>query len=114
LYRIFNSVDQRGSSPLFQSLEQTVPSALLATIDRARKSVESRSPLEGERLIKEVRQCVTRLKRAQLKQLNIELQSLYNEAKEAGDRALMRQYQLKMRVTQRELLTIDSAVRMHL
>ena len=114
LYRIFNSVDQRGSSPLFQSLEQTVPSALLATIDRARKSVESRSPLDGARLIKEVRQCVTRLKRAQLKQLNIELQSLYNEAKEAGDVALMRQYQLKMRVTQRELLTIDSAVRMHL
>src|SRR5947199_1252796 len=70
LYRIFNSVDQRGSSPLFQSLEQTVPSALLATIDRARKSIESRSPLEGAGLAKEAVQCATRLKRARLLQLN--------------------------------------------
>src|SRR6266436_8801868 len=52
LYHILNSVYQRGSSPLHQSFEQHVPSALLATIARARKSVESKSPLSGTSLIK--------------------------------------------------------------
>ncbi len=66
LYRIFNSVYQRDASPLFQSFEQFVPSALLESVDRARKSVESRSPLEGAGLVKDAVQCATRLKRARL------------------------------------------------
>src|SRR5258707_7527652 len=41
LYHIFNSVHQRDSSPLFQSFEQFVPPALLETVARARRNVES-------------------------------------------------------------------------
>ncbi len=113
LYRIFNSVNHRGSSPLFQTLEQVVPSALLTTVERAQKSVESGSPLDGVGLVKAAVQCATRLKRAQLLQLNTELQYLLSEAKEAGDAVLARQYQQQMQATQRELRTITSAVRLH-
>ena len=113
LYRIFNSVDQRGSSPLFQSLEQTVPSALLATIDRARKSVESRSPLEGAGLAKEAVQCATRLKRARLLQLNTELQYLMKEAKDAGELEAVQQFQQQLLAIHRKLRTIDSAMHLH-
>ncbi len=113
LYRIFNSVDQRGSSPLFQSLEQTVPSALLATIDRARKSVESRSPKEGAGLAKEAVQCATRLKRAQLLQSNTELQYLMKEAKDAGESEAVQQFQQQLLAIHRQLRTIDSAMHLH-
>src|SRR5260370_33115771 len=91
LYRIFNSVYQRDSSPLFQSFEQFVPSALLETVIRARKSVESRSPLEASGLVKAAVQCATSLKRAHLLQSNTELQYLVRGAEEAGDVAAVQQ-----------------------
>ena len=112
LYRIFNSVYQRDASPLFQSFEQFVPSALLASVDRVRKSVESRSPLEGAGLVKDAVQCATRLKRARLIQSNTELQYLVRGAKEVGDGASMQQLQRRLMDIHRQLRTIDSA--MHL
>ena len=112
LYRIFNSVYQRDASPLFQSFEQFVPSALLETVDRVRKSVESRSPLEGAGLVKDAVQCATRLKRARLLQSNTELQYLVRGAKEVGDGAGMQQLQQQLMDIHRQLRTIDSA--MHL
>ena len=112
LYRIFNSVYQRDASPLFQSFEQFVPSALLESVDRARKSVESRSPLEGAGLVKDAVQCATRLKRARLLQSNTELQYLVRGAKEVGDDAIMQQLQQQLMDIHRQLRTIDSA--MHL
>ena len=112
LYRFFNSVDQRGSSPLFQSIEQAVPSALLTTIDRARKSIESRSPLDGAGLQKEAIQCATRLKRARLLQQNMELQLLMREAENAGEVEAAQQFRRQFSNIHRELRTIDSA--MHL
>ncbi|MGZ3615882.1 MAG: DNA primase [Ktedonobacteraceae bacterium] len=112
LYRIFNSVYQRDASPLFQSFEQFVPSALLETVDRVRKSVESRSPLEGAGLVKDAVQCATRLKRARLLQSNTELQYLVWGAKEVGDGAGMQQLQQQLMDIHRQLRTIDSA--MHL
>ena len=112
LYRIFNSVYQRDSSPLFQSFEQFVPSALLETVARAQKSVESRSPLEGSGLVKAAVQCATRLKRARLVQSNTELQYLMRGAKEAGDVAAVQQFQGQLLDIHRQLRTIDSA--MHL
>ncbi len=112
LYRIFNSVYQRDSSPLFQSFEQSVPSALLETVARARKSVESRSPLEGSGLVKAAVQCATRLKRARLVQSNTELQYLMRGATEAGDAAAIQQFQRQLLDIHRQLRTIDSA--MHL
>jgi DNA primase len=111
LYRIFNSVYQRDASPLFQSFEQFVPSALLESVDRARKSVESRSPLEGTGLVKDAVQCATRLKRARLLQSNTELQYLVRGAEEDGDGATVQQLQHLMDI-HRQLRTIDSA--MHL
>ncbi len=113
LYRYFNSVDQRGSSPLFQSIEQAVPSALLTTIDRARKSVESRSPLDGAGLLKAAIQCATRLKRARLLQLNMELQLLMREAESAGEVEAGRQLRRQFSTIHRELRTIDSAMHLH-
>src|SRR5579863_2781065 len=113
LYRFFNSVDQRGSSPLFQSIEQAVPSALLTTIDRARKSVESRSPLDGAGLVKAAVQCATRLKRARLLQLNMELQHLMREAENAGEVEAVQQFRRQFSTIHRELRTIDSAMHLH-
>jgi len=112
LYRIFNSVYQRDASPLFLSFEQFVPSALLETVARARKSVESRSPLEGAGLVKAAVQCATRLKRARLLQSNTELQYLVRGATEAGDVAVVQQLQQQLVNIHRQLRTIDSA--MHL
>jgi DNA primase len=113
LYRFFNSVDQRGSSPLFQSIEQAVPSALLTTIDRARKSVESGSPLDGAGLQKAAVQCATRLKRARLLQQNMELQLLMREAENAGEVEAAQQFRRQFSTIYRELRTIDSAMHLH-
>ena len=112
LYRVFNSVYQRDASPLFQSFEQFVPSALLESVNRARKSVESRSPLEGAGLVKDAVQCATRLKRARLVQSNTELQYLVRGAKEVGNGAAVQQLQQQLMDIHRQLRTIDSA--MHL
>jgi DNA primase len=112
LYRIFNAVYQRDASPLFQSFEQFVPSALLETVARARKSVESRSSLEGAGLVNDAVQCATRLKRASLLQSNTELQYRMLGAKEAGDVATEQQSQRQLLDIHRQLRTIDSA--MHL
>ncbi len=112
LYRIINSIYQRGSSPLHQPFEEYVPSALLATMARARENVESRSPLEGTGLIKSARQCATRLKRTRLLQLNTELRNLIRDATEAGDVASVQQYQRQLLGVYQQLRTIDSA--MHL
>ncbi len=112
LYRIINTVYQRGSSPLHQPFEEYVPSVLLATMARAQKNVESRSPLEGTGLIKSAVQCATRLKRARLLQQNTELRNLMREAREAGDVATMQQFQQQLQEIYRQLRTIDSA--MHL
>src|SRR5712692_7275762 len=112
LYHIFNSVYQRDSSPLFQSIEQFVPSALLETVARALESVGSGSPLDGAGLVKAAVQCATRLKRARLLQSNTELQYLIRGATEAGESATVRQLQQQSLEIHRQLRTIDSA--MHL
>lgn len=112
LYRIFNSVYQRDSSPLFQSFEQFVPSALLETVARARESVGSGSPLDGAGLVKAAVQCATRLKRARLLQSNTELQYLMRGATEVGDSATVQQLRQQSLEIHRQLRTIDSA--MHL
>jgi len=112
LYRIFNSVYQRDASPLFQSFEQFVPSALLETVARARKSVESRTPLEGAGLVNDAVQCATRLKRASLLQSNTELRYLERGATETGDVAAVQQFRRQLLDIHRQLRTIDSA--MHL
>jgi DNA primase len=112
LYHIFNSVHQRDSSPLFQSFEQFVPPALLETVARARKSVETGALLDGAGLVRMARQCATRLKRARLIQSNTELQYLVRGAAEAGDSAVKQQLQRQLLDIHRQLRTIDSA--MHL
>jgi DNA primase len=105
-------VYSRGSSPLHPPFEQFVPSALLATVARAQNYVKSKSPLEGAGLVKAAVQCATRLKRARLVQLNTELQFVMNEAKEAGDVALVQQFRRQLLAIHQQLRTIDSA--MHL
>jgi len=112
LYHIFNSVYQRDSSPLFQSIEQFVPSALLETVARARECIESGSPLDGAGLVKAAVQCATRLKRARLLQSNTELQYLMRGATEVGDSATVQQLRQQSLEIHRQLRTIDSA--MHL
>jgi DNA primase len=112
LYRIFNSVNPRGASPLFQSFENLVPSALLPALARARESVESRSPLQGAGLVKSAVQCATRLRRAHLLQQNMDYRYLLQEATDAGDAEAVQQYRQEMLVIYRQLHAIDSA--MHL
>ncbi len=112
LYRIFNSVNPRGASPLFHSFENLVPSALLPALARARESVESRPPLQGAGLVKSAVQCATRLKRAHLLQQNMDYQYLLKEATEAGDADAEQQFRQQMLVIFQQLHTIDSAMRL--
>jgi DNA primase len=110
LYHILNSVyQQRASSPSHQPFEQYIPSALLATVARAQKCVESRSLKDGAGLVKEAIQCATRLKRTRLLQRNTELRYLIDEATHAGDSAGVRQLRQRLSEIYRELRTIDTA-----
>ncbi len=106
LYHILNSIYQRGSSSLREPLEQLVPPVLLATIERARKSVELGSPKDGAGLAKEAIQCATRLKRLQLLQLNTELQYVLREAEQAGDALAAQQLKRRLMEYQIQLRTI--------
>lgn len=112
LYHLLNSINQRGSSSLHEPLEQAVPSVLLATVERARQSVELRSPIEGEGQVKEAVQCATRLKRSRLLQLNTELQYALREAESTGDVAATQQLMRKLLANQQQLRTIDAASRL--
>ncbi len=109
LYHILNSVYQRGSTSLHEPLEQSVPSALLATVERARKCVESRTPSDEAGQIKAAVQCATRLKRIRLLQLNTELQYVLHEAQCAENAAAMQQLRLQLLAVHQQLRTIDSA-----
>ncbi len=109
LYRVLNSLYQRGSSPSHQPLEQYIPSALLETVTRAQRSVESKLPKDETGQIKAAVQCATRLKRSRLVQLNTELQYLIAEATGSGDYAIVRQLQQRLRAIHQQLRTIDSA-----
>ena len=113
LYHILNSVYQRGSSPLHQSFEQLVPSALLATMTRARESVASGPPLNDASMVKNARQCAIRLKRMQLLQSNTEYRYHMNEAEEAGDLESVRQFRQQLLAIHQQLRTIDSAMHLH-
>ncbi|HLI09071.1 MAG TPA: DNA primase [Ktedonobacteraceae bacterium] len=109
LYHILNSIYQRGSSSSNQPVEEVVPAELLTTLARARKSVELVASRDGAWQIKEAVQCATRLKRARLLQLNIELQFLLRDAKRAGDAESSQQIQHELLALQQQLRTIDSA-----
>ncbi len=106
LYRILNSVYQRDVSPTLQSFEQFVPSALLPAVARAIRNVESKSPQDGAKLVKEAEQCATRLKRNRILQLNTELQYLIREAANAGDKALEKQLRQQVFENEKLLRTI--------
>jgi DNA primase len=100
---------QRASSPSHQPFADLVPATLLATVARAQKCVESRSPKEGMGLVKEVIQCATRLKRIRLLQLNTELEYLIREAEDAGNNTESRQLRQQLLTIHQQLRTIDSA-----
>ena len=112
LYHLLNSISQRGSSSLHEPLEQAVPSVLLATVERARQSVELRSPEDGEGLVKDAVQCATRLKRTRLLQLNTELRYALHEAESTSDVAAVQQLMRKLLANQQQLRTIDVASRL--
>jgi DNA primase len=86
-----------------------VPSALLTTVTRARKRIESGTPLDGAGQIKFAVQCATRLKRIRLLQLNKELQYILREAQDTGDVATKQQLQRQLLAIHQQLRTIDSA-----
>ncbi|HLH64005.1 MAG TPA: DNA primase [Ktedonobacteraceae bacterium] len=109
LYRIINTVYQRGSSPLHQPFEEYVPSVLLGTLARAKKNIEAGSPLDGEGLVRDAEQCAFRLKRASLRKKITELGNILREAESARDAATTRQYQEQLQECYRQLRTIDSA-----
>ena len=112
LYHLLNSISQRGSSSLHEPLEQIVPSVLLATVARARQSVELRSSDDGEGQVKDIVQCATRLKRTRLLQLNTELQYALREAESTNDVAGVQQLMRKLLANQQQLRTIDAASRL--
>jgi hypothetical protein len=90
-----------------------VPAALQETVGRVRKSVEAVSFTEHVKLVKDVRQCAIRLKKARLLQSEAELRFLLQEAEEVGDVATGRMLRHQFMVVRRELLTINSAMRLH-
>ena len=109
LYHILNALYQRSSSPSYQSLEQLVPVELQAAVTRAKQCFESVAPKDGVGLEKEAAQCASRLKRARLKQQNMELQFLLADAKSVNDVALVKQLSLQVMLNTQQMLTIDSA-----
>jgi len=113
LYRIFNSVYTRDSSPSDQPFEPNVPSELLATVARVQKCVESGIPRDGAGLVKEAVQCATRLKRTRLLQLNTELSYLISEADHTGDKASVKQLQIRQLDICQKLRTLNSAMHLH-
>ncbi len=113
LYHILNSVYQRASSPFNQPLEQIVPSELLSTVTRVQKSVEPGALRDGAGLVKEAVQCATRLRRTQLLQQNTDLNYLIREADHAGDKASIRQLQVRQLDICQQLRTLTSAMHLH-
>lgn len=113
LYRIFNAVYQRGSSPFSQSLETAVPAALQGTVERVRKCVEDFTLSDEAHLVRDAKQCAIRLKRAHLLRSETELRYLMKEAEEAGDVATDRLLRHQFMVVRQELLTINTAMRLH-
>ncbi len=113
LYHILNSVYQRASSPFNQPLEQFVPSELLPAVARVQKSVESGTIQDGAGLVKEAVQCASRLKRTQLLQQNTDLNYLIREADHAGDKASIRQLQVRQLDICQQLRTLNSAMHLH-
>jgi DNA primase len=113
LYHILNSMYQRVSSPSNQPFEQFVPSELLATVARVQKSVESGTIRDGVGLVKEAVQCARRLKRTRLLQSNIELTYLIREADHVGDKADIRQLQIRQLDICQQLRTLDSSMHLH-
>jgi DNA primase len=113
LYRILNSVYQRGSSPLYQPWDTVMPAALQETVGRVRKCVETRSSADVASLVKEAKQGAFRLKRARLLQSQTEIRFLLKEAEDVRDVAAMRLLQHQVMVVTRELRTINSAVHLH-
>jgi DNA primase len=113
LYHILNSVYQRDSSPSHQSIEQSVPSALMPSVSRVLEGVTAMSPRDAGPLTKEVVQCAIRLKKTRLLQLNTELKFLLQEAAAAGDKNAERQFFQQFMDIQRQLHTLTSAVRLH-
>jgi DNA primase len=107
LYRLLNSIDRRDASPSLQPLEH-VPSALLPTVARVTRYVESMLRLDAP-LEKEAITCAFRLRRMRLLQLNMELKYLIQEASEAGDKPAERLLRQQIPDILRELRTIDTA-----
>jgi len=99
-------VYQRDVSPTLQSFEQFVPSALLPAVARVIRDIESKSPQDGAKLVKEAIQCATRLKRMRLLQWNTELQYLIREAANAGDKALEKQLRQQVFENKKLLCTL--------
>lgn len=112
LYHILNSIYQRDSSPSHQSIEQSVPSALVPAISRVRESARAMSPQDAEALAKEAVQCAIRLKKTRLLQLNTELKFLLQEAAATGDKTAERQFLQRFVEIQRQLHTLTSATRL--
>ncbi len=112
LYHLLNSVYQRESSPSYQSLEQSVPSALMPAVARVFESIKAMSPRDADALVKDAVQCAARLKKTRLLQLNTELKFLLQEAAATGDRMAVRQFQQQTVAIQRQLLTLSTATRL--
>lgn len=109
LYHLLNSVYQRESSPSYQSLEQSVPSALMPAVARVFESVKAMSPRDADSLVKQAVQCATRLKKTRLRQLNTELKFLLQDAEASGDKIARRQFWQQTVDIQRQLRTLDTA-----
>ncbi|BCL82093.1 DNA primase [Ktedonobacteria bacterium brp13] len=112
LYHILNSTYQRDSSPSNQSIEQSVPSALVPTVTRVLESARALSPQDVDALAKEAVQCAIRLKKTRLLQLNTELKFLLQEAAATGDKTAERQFLQQFVEIQRQLHTLTSATKL--
>ncbi len=111
LYNILNSVYQRDPSPSLQPFEQFVPAVLLPAVARALKSVESGALLDGEKLVKDAKQCATRIKRTRLLQLNKDLKFPLQDADETGDMLARQQLLQQEQEIRLQLRTINTATR---
>lgn len=109
LYSLLNSTYQRDHSIINPFSDQLIPDELQEAANRARSRADSKTPKDGEGLIKEAVQACIRLKRMALIQLSTEIKYQIQAAAEAEDKQLYRELTQEFLALRQQRQVLDAA-----
>lgn len=89
--------------------EHLIPTDLQETVNRAKRRAESKTPKDESVLVKEVLGVSRRIKRITLLRKNTELKQQAQEAAEANNKPLAKQYWQEMSLLQRQIRVLDAS-----